>query len=221
MKQVSVVVADDHQLFVEGLISVLKRTRKLNLEVAGHAADGKSLMKILPQHLPDILLLDLNLPDEDGLDLIPEIRKRYKDVRIIVLTMYDDPKLVKTARKRGAQGYVLKSCDREELLQALACVSEGECYYAEELASVNGRSRSDVNLQERVYVDKFVRKHHLTKRELEILQLIAQALSNKEIAGQLFISDQTVSVHRKNIMRKLGVSNTAGLVKVAYDNSLV
>lgn len=200
---------------------MLKRTRKLNLEVAGHAADGKSLMKILPQHLPDILLLDLNLPDEDGLDLIPEIRKRYKDVRIIVLTMYDDPKLVKTARKRGAQGYVLKSCDREELLQALACVSEGECYYAEELASVNGRSRSDVNLQERVYVDKFVRKHHLTKRELEILQLIAQALSNKEIAGQLFISDQTVSVHRKNIMRKLGVSNTAGLVKVAYDNSLV
>jgi len=144
---------------------------------------------------------------------------------VLVLTVYDDPKFVKSAFKNGAHGYILKNKGIDELFVALHQVlDEHESYIGEGVqVSENGATRAVAGKQQTDFhlEDRFIKKYNLTKRELEILRLITHAMSNKQIAQELFISDQTVSVHRKNIMRKLGVSNAAGLIKAAYDFSLV
>ena len=220
MDSVKIVIADDHQLFSEGIKNLLRKSDSFNFEIIGEAATGSSLLTLLKRISPDVLLLDLNMPEQDGLSVLEAIKGKYKEMRILALTMYDESKLVKSAFKAGVDGYMLKSSDPYELIDAISEILEGKTYVGEgvELVS-NGLGRS--LLGNKSYEDKFIKKYNLTKREIEILRLITQALSNKEIAKELYISDQTVSVHRKNIMRKLGVSNTAGLLKIAYDNSLV
>ena len=221
MKQISVLIADEQQVFVEGVLSVLQRESSLEVKVIGHAANGKALMDKLSRYTPDVLLLDLNIASDEGLDLIPRIRKKHRDQRIIVLTMYGGAMLVDAARKTGAKGYVLKNCSQIELVRAVEEVGNGREYFSEDAASEAGRTNTWVKKYRRESLTKFVEDNKLTKREVEVFKLIGKALSNKEIGDELFISDQTVSVHRKNIMRKLGVNNSAGLVKLAYDNCLI
>lgn len=216
------IIADDHRIFVEGLSTVLSKESDYQFDIAGIFYNGKELINEIKRIETDLLILDLNMPEKDGLEVIKYIRGEKLTLKILVLTMYEDPKIVKTAFKQGIDGYILKDKRIDELFVAIKSLFDGETYVGEGVALSNGifvkpeQSKGMLSFE-----DRFIRKHNLTKRELEILHLITQALSNKEIAKELFISDQTVSVHRKNIMRKLGVSNTAGLIKVAYDNSLV
>jgi DNA-binding NarL/FixJ family response regulator len=222
MQHVNVVIADDHQLFIAGLRSILNDVDGFDINLMEIANTGEELITILKSQIPDLLILDLNMPERDGLDVLSSIGRKYDDMRILALTMYDESKIVKTAFKAGVDGYVLKSSGKAELVRAITEVLEGHTFMGEGV-SLNGVSRrggrkSDNAVQ---FQDRFIKKYNLTKREIEILRLISSALSNKEIAKELYISDQTVSVHRKNIMRKLGVSNTAGLIKLAYDNSLI
>ncbi len=222
MQHVNVVIADDHQLFIAGLKGMLVDVNGYEMNLLDVANTGEELISILKQNVPDLLILDLNMPERDGLDVLGTIRDQYKSLKILALTMYDESKIVKSAFKSGVDGYVLKSTGKEELLRAIAEVLEGKTYLGKgvSLNSVmEGASRKSDNAFH--FEDRFIKKYNLTKREIEILRLISLALSNKEIAKELFISDQTVSVHRKNIMRKLGVSNTAGLIKIAYDHSLI
>lgn len=222
MQHVNVVIADDHQLFIAGLRSILNDVDGFELNLVEIANTGEELINVLKHQIPDLLILDLNMPERDGLDVLGSIGKKYDDMRILALTMYDESKIVKTAFKAGVDGYVLKSSGKDELVRAITEVLEGHTFMGEGV-SLNGITnrggrRSDNAVE---FQDRFIKKYNLTKREIEILRLISSALSNKEIAKELYISDQTVSVHRKNIMRKLGVSNTAGLIKIAYDNSLI
>ncbi len=222
MQHVNVVIADDHQLFITGLRSILSDVDGFDINLMEIANTGEELLNILKSQIPDLLILDLNMPERDGLDVLGSIGKKYDDMRILALTMYDESKIVKSAFKAGVDGYVLKSSGKDELVRAITEVLEGQTFMGEGV-SLNGVShkggrKSDNDVQ---FQDRFIKKYNLTKREIEILRLISSAMSNKEIAKELFISDQTVSVHRKNIMRKLGVSNTAGLIKIAYDNSLI
>ena len=222
MQQVNVVIADDHQLFITGLKSILNDIEGYEINLLDIANDGEELLDILKQNVPDLLILDLNMPERDGLDVLDVIRGQYEDLKILALTMYDESKIVKSAFKSGVDGYVLKSSGKEELVRAIIEVLDGRTFLGKgvSLNSLTSKaSRKSDNAYQ--FEDKFIKKSNLTKREFEILRLISLALSNKEIAKELFISDQTVSVHRKNIMRKLGVSNTAGLIKIAYDNSLI
>jgi len=224
MEHIRTIIADDHHLFITGLSSILKDSDLYEFDIVSLAHDGDELMEKLKLYNPDFLVLDLNMPGKDGLDVLKDIRKNNRELKILTLTMYDEPKIVKAAFKSGSDGYVLKNEGKEGLLKGVHEVMSGRTHLGvgvklnEELITSNGqvlaRSVSP-------YEDRFIQKYNLTKREIEILRLITQALSNKEIAKELYISDQTVSVHRKNIMRKLGVSNTAGLIKLAYDNSLV
>lgn len=222
MQQVSVVIADDHQLFITGLRSILNDIDDYEIEMLGIANDGEELISILKRQSPDLLILDLNMPERDGLDVLDSIRDQYSDLKILALTMYDESKIVKSAFKSGVDGYVLKSSGKEELVKAIKEVLDGRTFLGKGV-SLNSLVTKASRKSDDAYhfEDKFIKKSNLTKREFEILRLISLALSNKEIAKELFISDQTVSVHRKNIMRKLGVSNTAGLIKIAYDNSLI
>ncbi|MCB0662212.1 MAG: response regulator transcription factor [Saprospiraceae bacterium] len=223
MNSVKVVIAEDHHVFCEGLKAILSMSEERPFEVVGEAKSGKDLLVLLWQNKADLVFLDLNLPEGDGLEVLPEIKKKFPDTRVIALTMFDDPKIVKSAFKSGLDGYILKGNPIEEVFEAVDEVLTGQTFMGTGvvLNLLPGENGPRKKKERSSFTDKFMQKYHLTAREIEVLQLISQALSNKEIAKALFISDQTVSVHRKNIMRKLGVSNTAALLKVAYENDLV
>jgi len=218
MTKYKVVIADDHLLFQQGLKLILESETSFTFEVIGTASSGKELLKLLKTIRPSLIFLDLNMPNLDGFESLKYIKEWKNDAKIIVLTMYDDPKMVKKILDEGVDAYILKKFGKEEILKAVGEVKQGKTYIGKGIMFGNKTTYSNSNEQ---YDDRFVRKYRLTKRELQVLQLISQALSNKEIAKELFISDQTVSVHRKNIMKKLKVSNTAGLIKVAYEHSLI
>lgn len=220
MDTVRVIIADDHQLFIEGIKTILGRADTFNFEIIGEAHSGKDLLEFLKTEQPDLLLLDLNMPDGDGLNMLSIIKNKYKDLLTLAVTMYDEVKLVRTAFNENVDGYILKSTGKLELLEAISEIMDGGRFFGEGV-KIHILPEDQREPRPSKFDDKFIKKHNLTKREVEILRLITLALSNKEIAKKLFISDQTVSVHRKNIMRKLQVSNTAALIKMAYDNSLV
>ncbi|MCB0588265.1 MAG: response regulator transcription factor [Phaeodactylibacter sp.] len=224
MKIFRTIIADDHTIFLEGLKNVLRRyPRDMQFHVVGEATNGSQLITLLKHKPADLLIFDLNMPEKDGLEVLQFIHHSRINILTLALTMYESPKIVRSAFKAGVDGYVLKDRGIEPLFAGIREIASGNTYVSEGISLANGIARPKAAARHSRYLpnDRFVKKHSLTKRELEILQLITQALSNKEIAKALFISDQTVSVHRKNIMRKLGVSNTAGLVKIAFDNSLV
>lgn len=222
MQILRTIVADDHPIFLEGLKSVLNKHPKFEIKIIAQARNGSELIDILRHNDADLLVMDLNMPGKDGLEVLNDIPRNRKGMRIIAITMYDDIKIVKAAFKAGVDGYILKGNEILELYQAISKVVEGETFMGVNVGVGQLKSSGDLKpAADTLYADRFTKKYNLTRREIEILRLISDALSNKEIASKLYISDQTVSVHRKNIMRKLGVSNTAGLVKVAYNNSLL
>ncbi len=224
MQTIRTILADDHCIFLEGLKAVLSRSEKYHFDIIGATCRGEELLQLARRQPADLLILDLNLPDVDGLEAMGIINRERIPLSVLVLTAYDDPKIVKSALKNGASGYILKDQDISELFVAIEEVLGRRTFFGRGILLADtpaarpavGKQQTDFHLE-----DKFIKKYQLTRRELEILRLITHALSNKEIARELFISDQTVSVHRKNIMRKLGVSNTAGLIKAAYEYSLV
>lgn len=226
MKKFDVVIVDDHKLFVEGMKAVMQGLNgQYKFRLAGIAHDGSSFLEMLKTVRCELVFLDLNLPDVSGIDLIPKIKEEHPDIIIIVISGYGEPKLVRNAFKSGIDGYLLKSSSLKELHKAIIEVVNGRSYWGEGLSlspPKDAQQRGGKKGKEDAgFEDKFSIQQQLTRRESEILSLISQAQSNKDIAGELFISPETVSVHRKNIMRKLGVNSTASLIKFALDHNLV
>lgn len=217
------IVADDHTLFRLGLRQFLTQCKTPSFHLIEEATDGKQALAFCKEYRPDLLILDMNMPEIDGLGVLASLAERPAAAYKLVLCEYSSSKIVRAALEAGADGYLLKSGNPEELCRAVAQIRSGETFLGAGVQLNKTRRQQAKKLLAQRYMaeDPFLKKYSLTKRELEILQLITQAMSNKEIGKTLYISDQTVSVHRKNIMRKLGVSNTAGLIKAAYDFSLV
>lgn len=222
MQQIRVILADDQQIFIEGLKNILENHNGRHINVVATTCSGQKMVELSKGSEAQLLIFELNLQDIDGLEALQKL-KAHKQLKKLVLSRYDDAKLIKSAFKAGADGYVLKNTDISELLYAISELVQGKSYLGDgvHLQAKNGYSSKSGNGYRKIFKDGFIKRHSLTKREMEILTLITQALSNKQIAEELYISDQTVSVHRKNIMRKLGVTNTAGLIKEAYENFLV
>ena len=214
-KMLNVVIADDHQLFVESLKLLLQSTDAYHFNITGVAYTGDELVDLLKANRPDLLILDINIPAKNGLEVLQEVRKSLKGTRILVLTMYDDPKIIKSAFDQKVDGYLLKNCNKDELLRAIETILEGEVYVGKGVSVANHHGEVTT------FEDIFQKKFQLTKRELEVLRLITQARNNGSVAKELYISEQTAAVHRKNIMRKIGVNSTASLIRVAYDNHLI
>lgn len=222
MQILRTIVADDHPVFLEGLKLVLQRHPHFSIEIVAQAQDGQELIGLLRKTPCDLLLMDLNMPTQDGFEVLNNLPYAKSITKILILTMYDDAKIVKSAFKAGIDGYLLKSNGIKQIFSAIDDVMAGKTFIGDQVGAGQIGSVTDLKPDaERLYADRFTKKHNLTRRELEILRLISNGLSNKEVAKELYISDQTVSVHRKNIMRKLDVSNTAGLVKLAFHNSLI
>ncbi len=220
-----VVLADDHPILMIALSSLLHTSKKYKFEVVAKAYNGEEALHAVRAFLPDLLILDLNMPQLDGLSVLDRLGSKWSNLHICVLSAYDDCKIVRQAFRKGADGYVLKQSSPSDILKAFEDVVEGNTVLGQGVAlpgQVNGHTVHHAHISSsNCFADAFIRRQKLTKRELEVLRLISQAMSNKEIAKKLYISDQTVSVHRKNIMRKLGVTNTAGLLKAAYENALI
>jgi DNA-binding NarL/FixJ family response regulator len=222
--QLGVVIADNHQIYIEGLKVVFGKNPEVQYAILAEANTGNALLKMMDHLKTDLILLDLSLPDMDGIEAIVQLKALGVESRILVMSMFDEPKVIRAAFKAGADGYVLKSCHIHDLFHAIEKVMEGDTYLSVGLSLTNQTGMNSRFIQNGKlvpsYDDRIVKKFNLTKRELEVLKLVGQALTNKEIAGELYISDQTVSVHRKNIMRKMGASSSAGLIKIAYENNL-
>lgn len=210
-----IIIADDHQLVAEGLKAIVEQNE--NNQVISMASNGAELLKQLEILQPDLILLDIDMPVMNGMEALPLIKKKYPEVKVIVLTMHEEKSLVKKFTSLGAQGFVVKSTDQDELLMAINRVIYGGQYFSSSL-TLNMIAQGMSPATNSDFDDK---KAILTDREVEILKLIAAGMSNKEIGEKLFISHRTVDTHRTNLMKKLEVNNIAGLIRYAIKHGFV
>ncbi len=216
---ISLFLADDHTLYLDTLILALRQQSVYSMNVLGTAQNGEDLLIKLQLLRPDILLLDLNMPVMNGLDVIPVLKENFPDLKILIVTKYEDPKFVKECLHiHNVSGYMLKTSSFNELIEGITQISRGQSYISKNL-QLYPKDGIDTETGS-VFEESFLAKYNLTRRELEILGLIALAKSNTDIADNLYISPQTVGAHRKNIMRKLNISSTAGLVRFAIENQV-
>lgn len=216
---ISLFLADDHTLLLDTLTIALTQQSFFPLNILGTAKNGEDLLIKLQSYVPDILLLDLNMPVMNGLDVIPTLKEDFPDLDIIILTKYEDPKFVREClHEHNVSGYILKTSSFNELIEGISTISNGQSYISKNLRLYPKDGLDNVIAS--IFDENFLAKYNLTRRELEILGLIAQAKSNMEIADHLYISPQTVGAHRKNIMRKLNITSTAGLVRFAIENQV-
>ena len=223
MPPISLLVVDDHPLVIEGVRSLLSGQGEVQL--VGQAQSLSEARAFLEKHASDIqvVLLDIRLQDGLGIDLAREIRQKYPHIQVIALTMYDSEAYLEAIIKAGARGYLLKNTSRDELVKAIKAVLEGRYYFSEGIHDTIGQrlsSEKAVTVAAPVSADtsKSIR---LTKRERQILELVAKELNNVQIAAQLNLSPRTVHTHRRAIMQKLGVRNTAGLIRQAIELGLL
>ncbi len=212
---IKIYITEDHELYLEGLMLLL--SRQPDLVVVGTSMDGKSLLENLNGLEADLLLLDIQLPDMQPEELVRSVRQARPDLKIIFLTLMRGTRFIHRLLKFDIQGYLLKSARLDELQEAIRTVASGGTYFSKEIDITQKEDdfRNTVTIDERRINDI------LTKREIEILKLVYLEYSNARIAEQLFLSIGTVETHRKNLIAKLGVNNTVGLVKFAVKNGLV
>jgi DNA-binding NarL/FixJ family response regulator len=212
--KIRIFIADDHRMFAEGIQAILGSDSEFH--IAGSAPTGKHLLAMLRTSDPaDVILMDVSMPEMGGLETTRHVRKEWPKTKIIVLTMHKEPGLVKSMLEAGADGFILKNTGKTELEHAIRTVMSGETYFSKEVMESmmhSYRFPGQQSGQEEV---------RITKREKEVLKLIVDEKTAQEIADQLCISQHTVDSHRKNLLSKLEVRNTAGLVKYALRNGIV
>ena len=194
-----VFIVDDHYMVIEGIRSLLQNEK--SIEWMGHATNGASCLSFLQNQLPDIILMDISMPDKSGIDLCKEVKEKYPSVFVIGLSTFNQQSFIQKMMDNGASGYVLKNATQEELMEAIEIVAKGKTYLSDEVSKVL-RKQDDTHIV-------------LTRREKEVLELIAGGMTNNEIGEKLFISSSTVDTHRKNLLAKFEAKNTASLIHIA------
>ncbi|MEL6657302.1 MAG: response regulator transcription factor [Bacteroidota bacterium] len=210
-------IADDHQLFVEGMRLLLARYSDLELII--EAANGQELMRAISIQQPDLILLDLKMPEMDGLQVLRQIKQDYPQVRIIVLSLHDNERLVAHLMEEGANAYLLKNEKPATLYQAIRSVYETGYFFSDYVGKALLKNRNNRIAAKARLND--IQAPSFSRRELEVLQLICQQHTTAEIAKLLFITPRTVEGHRKNLLAKSDTKNVAGLVVYAMRNGLV
>lgn len=205
MERIKVVVIDDHKMVVEGLRKLIDESQ--SAAVCDVAYTGSDALVVIGRCSPDVVLLDINLPDASGLDLCKEIKSLFPDLKIVALTSYSDYSVVKRMMANGASGYVIKNAMPDEIILSIETVFNNQLFLCEEIdVMMNRRGETQV---------------WLTNRETELLRLIVDGFTNPEIAERMFLGVETVNSYRKNLLCKLGARNTAMLVKIAMERMLV
>ena len=209
---IKIAITDDHKMVLKGITSMLQNTP--DLQVVGTYENAKQTLDNIESDKPDVLLLDINLPDINGIDLCKKLLKTNPDLKIIALTNFEDISFVKRMLKNGVHGYLLKNTDKIELITAMKTVLSGELFL-----------QKDIQLQLLSQTKKKISnnglKPKLTRREHDVLVGISEELTTQQISEKLFISPKTVETHRMNIMSKLGAKNSVGIVKIAMEKQLL
>ena len=200
-----VLIADDHPLVRSGVRRALEAER--DIEVVGEATNGAKVLPLVGQTRPDLVVLDISMPHLDGLVCLDQIRRRYPDVKVVILSASGDPDRVQAALSRGATAYVVKSVDVRDLASALRQAVEGTVFHA-----IGVPHESD---------ERIADSAGLTKRELAVLKAVATGLSNQAIGREFWVSEQTVKFHLRNIFRKLGVASRTEAARYAFEHGLV
>lgn len=210
---ISVVLADDHRIIREGIRNLLDREADIN--VIGEASDGREVIQKNQELNPDVLIMDITMPNLNGIDATRKIIKQNPETRIIALSMHSDHHFVAEMLQAGATAYLLKDCVYDELVQAIQLVCQGKTYLSPEVASLLVK-----DYRSQVQQTTTSRSETLSPREREVLQLMAEGHSTKNIAEKLFLSVKTIEAHRAQIMRKLNIHNIAELTKYAIREGL-
>ncbi|MDO5986661.1 response regulator transcription factor [Flavivirga amylovorans] len=219
MNMINIVLADDHELVRDGIKALLEDQQ--GIEVIDEAADGRDALEVLSRTNPDLLIVDIRMPELNGIEVVTEVTKTYKNVKTLVLSMHDSEEYVVKAIQAGADGYLLKGASKDEFLKAITKVASGGKYFTGDVSAIIMNNFVSGNAtatpKKEVEADPF----HLTKREKQILSLVLQLKNNKVIAEELKISKRTAEVHRFNLMKKLDVKNIMELNNKAKEYKLV
>ena len=199
-------ITDDHYMVIEGIRSLLEHEK--NVVWMGHASHAAACLSFLEKELPDVILMDINMPGQSGIELCREVKEKYPSVFIIGLSTFNQQSYIQRMMENGASGYVLKNATQAELVEAITTVAAGKTYISDEAAAALKKNEGG-----NVPV--------ITRREKEVLELIAEGLTNPEIADRLFISNTTVDTHRKNLLVKFQTRNTASLIRMAMQLQLI
>lgn len=204
--KIKVFITDDHYMVIEGIRSLLQS--ETEIEWMGHASNATSCMAYLQNHQPDVILMDINMPDKSGIDLCKEVKEKYPGIFVVGLSTFNQQSFIHKMIENGASGYLLKNATQAELMEAITTVAKGKTYLSDETASALKKVESS-------------QLPLITRREKEVLALIAEGMTNAEIAEKLFISNATVDTHRKNLLIKFQTKNTASLIKTAMQLQLL
>lgn len=207
-----IAITDDHPMVLKGIQSMLKETQ--DIKIVGVYKNAAETLHNISKNAPDILLLDINLPDINGINLCKRLKNKNETLKIIAISNYDEISFVRRMLNNNADGYLLKNTDKLELLKAFKTVLSGECYLQKDIQ----KKMIQQSLGKK-HKNKFLVK--LTRREKEVLCAIAEELTTYEISEKLFISPKTVETHRMNIMSKLGAKNSVGMIKAAFQQGLL
>lgn len=210
MDQISILLADDHTIVRQGIRSLLEA--RAHLKVVGEAATGREAVEKVGKLAPDVIIMDISMPQLNGLEATRQIRKLYPNCKVLVLTMHENRESVRQILKAGAQGYVVKKSAATELFDAIEAVHKGNAFFS----PVISKFLLDDYLHE-----KDIPEPILSPREVEILQLVAEGHGNKEIADMLSLSVKTVEGHKDNIKKKLGTSGKAGIIRYAIRKGII
>lgn len=210
-------LADDHKVLIDGMRTLLDSIS--NFKVVGFSLKGTTIYEEVSNNSTDILVLDISMPEKDGIEVLKEFSKKGFPCKVIVLSTYDDLKIIQEVMKLGASGYLTKQCAGENIVEAIQAVNKNEEYFCNQVREkIFSTATKDIS---KLNKGKLNPEFPLTGREIEIITLIALEYSGKEISEKLFISTNTVETHRKNIMKKLQAKSTISLVKFALKNNLI
>ena len=207
MNKISIIIADDHQIFLDGLHSILGDVQ--DIQIVAEANNGVDLVKMAKIHSPDLILTDLRMPAMDGVAAVRYLNKHFPDIPVLVLSMFEEEEEIIEILKAGAKGYIPKKAGVDELLKAIRTVAANRTYYSPVIRSTIGEWIENPEISEQ--------QTALTKRECEIVKLIAEGKTSRQIAAALNLSKYTVDTHRKNIHKKLDIKSNAGLLRYAFE----
>ena|SRR6218665_528230 len=215
---IRIVIADDHRIIRDGLKSLLADQKEMT--IIGEAVTGQEALLKTQELRPDILIADISMPEMNGIEMTKLLYKEEFDTKVLIVSMHDNEDYINQALEAGASGYLLKDSSKEELLKAIRAIERGETYCSGDVSKILLNKFLVSSRSKKIKIEA-EEKFELTRREKEILKLISDGLSNKEIATKLFVSTRTVDTHRYNVMQKLNVKNGAELVRMAFKLNLI
>ena len=216
MEGIRIMLADDHEVVLESLAMMLSSLP--GIQVVATVANGQAALEQLQHQSVDIVLSDMHMPGLNGVELALRIREQYPAVKIILLTMEEEPQTIRLAMQAGVGGYVLKKASKKQLEAAIYCVANGGRYFSDEVSQQLAQLPNETAYEGQQTAESI---QPLSKREIEIIRLIANDVPSQEIANRLFISPQTVETHRRNIFKKLAIHSVVALTRFAVSNKLI